>query len=106
MAEQAHDLPSGWWADNLEELDTEIARLAVICGVRILEPGVVQRVLQKDASVCGSPNPPAFAKLHGLLMVHFAIRAKSVDVLGASQTAAIETYVVERLKARFQQLLA
>jgi hypothetical protein len=39
------------WAENLEEVDREIAKLALLCQVRILEPGVIRRVLQKDASV-------------------------------------------------------
>jgi hypothetical protein len=106
MTERTHDLPLGWWANNLEELDGEIARLAVVCRIPILEPGVLQRVLQRDASVCGSDNAAAFAKLRDLLMVHFAIRQKSVDVLGQAQTARVEEYVVDRLKQRFPQLLA
>jgi len=74
MAERVHDLPLAFWANNLEELDREIARLATLCQIRILEPGAIQRVLQKDASVCGTDNPIAFAKLRDLLMLHFAIR--------------------------------
>lgn len=104
MAKPVLDLPIGWWAENLEELDGEIARLAVLCGVPILETGVVQRVLQKDASVCGTKNAVAFAKLHDLLMLHLAIREKSVVVFGQSQTAALEDFVVERLRQRFPQL--
>lgn len=104
MSERTHDLPLGWWAENLEELDAEIARLAVVCGVSILEPGVVGRVLQRDASVCGNENPAAFAKLHDLLMLHFAIREKSADVFGQAITSTTEAYVVERLKGRFPQL--
>jgi hypothetical protein len=101
MAERPHDLPAAWWANNLEELDGEIARLAVLCRIELLRPGVIQRVLQRDATVGGTENPAAFAKLHDLLMVHLAIRAKSVDVLGQAQTALIERYVVDRLKQRF-----
>ena len=81
MTEHTHDLPLAFWENNLEELDGEIARLAMLCAIRILEPGAVQRVLQKDASVCGTDNPIAFAKLRGLLMMHLAIREKSVDSL-------------------------
>jgi sigma54-dependent transcription regulator len=101
MADRPHDLPAAWWAGNLEELDGEIARLATLCGVELLRPGVVQRVLQRDASVCGTDNPVAFTKLHDLLLMHAAIRAKSVDVFGPEQTALIERYVVDRLKKRY-----
>ena len=76
----------------------------MLCGIRILEPGAVQRVLQKDASLCGTDNPIAFAKLRGLLMMHLAIREKSVDVFGPATTARVEDYVIDRLKQRFPHL--
>ena len=104
MTERTHDLPLAFWENNLEELDGEIARLAMLCEIRILEPGALQRVLQKDASVCGTDNPIAFAKLRGLLMMHLAIREKSVDVFGAATTARVEDYVIDRLKQRFPHL--
>jgi hypothetical protein len=104
MKTQTHDLPAGWWAYNLDEVDHEIARLATLCRVRILDPGVIERVLHKDASVCGSFNALGFKKLHGMLMLHFAIRQKSADVIGQAQTAEIERYVIERLKKAFPDL--
>jgi len=104
MATHTHDLPLAFWQNNLEELDGEIARLATMCKVAILEPGAIQRVLHNDASVGGSDNPAAFAKLRSLLMMHFAIREKSVDVFGEAATARLEDYVIERLKQRFGQL--
>jgi len=105
MAERPLDLPLAYWESNLEELDGEIARLAVLCGIRILEPGTFQRVLQSDVSVCGTENPIAFAKLRALLMMHFAIREKSVDVFGQAVTTRVEDYVIDRLKQRFGHLL-
>lgn len=103
MTEQP-DLPLAWWAENLEALDREIARLAVLCKVRILDPGVIERVLRKDASVCGTANPPGFAKLRNMVMMHFAIREKSVDAVGQMQTAAMEDYIIERLKKSFPDM--
>lgn len=92
------------WTEDLEEVDREIARLALVCKVRILEAGVVRRVLQKDATVCGTHNPLAFRKLHDLLMLHLAIREKLADAVGQAQTARIEDYIVERLKKSFPDL--
>jgi hypothetical protein len=92
------------WTDDLEEVDREIARLATLCQVSILQPGVVRRVLQKDTSVCASPNAVAFAKLHDLLMLHLAIREKAVASFGQAQAAAIEDYVIERLRKSFPDL--
>jgi hypothetical protein len=94
-----------WWVENIEELDREIARLCLLCQVRILDPGIIDRVLKKDASVCGTSNPVAFTKLHDMLMFYFANRQKSVDAVGQEQTAQIEAHVVEQLRSRFADLL-
>lgn len=102
MTTQQDQLQIAWWAKNLDELDREIARLALVCQVRILDPGVVERVLTNDASVCGTANPAAFAKLHNMLVMHFLVRKRSVDELGQVQTTAIERDVIERLKTVYR----
>jgi hypothetical protein len=104
MKTVANDLPAPWWLHNLDEVDREIARLATLCGVRILDAGVIERVLHKDASVCGSSNAIAFRKLRELVMLHFAIRQKSADAVGQTETAEIERYVIESLKKSFPDL--
>ncbi len=98
MTEQHDPARLAWWAQNLDELDREIAKLALLCRVQILDPGVMERVLRRDATVCGSDNPVAFEKLRGLLMMHLAIRQRSVAELGQTETLAIEDYVIERLR--------
>jgi hypothetical protein len=105
MTEQQNDLQIAWWVKNIDELDREIARLCLLCQVRILDSGIIERVLKKDASVCGTSNPVAFAKLHNMLMFYFANRQKSVDAVGQVTTAQIEAHVVEELRSRFADLL-
>ncbi len=94
-----------WWENGIEELDREIGRLCVLCQVRILDPGIIERVLKKDASVCGTSNPVAFAKLHDMVMFYFANRQKSVDAVGQQETVQIEAHVVEELRKRFGDLM-
>jgi hypothetical protein len=106
MPDEDNAVLIAWWAKNLDELDREVARLALACRVRILESGVIERVLHKDASVCGTDNPVAFAKLHDMLMLHFAIWRKSADAIGPSKTAQIEAHIIERLKKPFADLVA
>ena len=89
------------WAYRLEELDREIARMALLCRVRILDPNVLERVLRNDRSVCETQNPIAFAKLHGLLMVHLALWKQSTDALGEAQKAQIEAHIIGRLRKLF-----
>ena len=38
MNPKTNDLPAAWWLQNLDEIDLEIARLATLCRVRILDP--------------------------------------------------------------------
>ena len=101
MSDERDRFMIGWWAENLDLLDREIARMAMLCEVKVLDPGVMERVLRKDASVCGAHNPIAFAKLHDLLMMHMAIREKSVNTIGQQKTVAIEDYIIERLRKEF-----
>jgi hypothetical protein len=105
MTSQPDVFSVAWWAENLDELDREIARLALLCHVRILDPGVVERVLRHDASVCGTPNPAAFTKLRGLLVMHFLALKRSVEEVGPVQAAAIERDVIERLKKPYADLI-
>ena len=93
-------------ARTLEELDREVGRLAMLCRVRILEPGAIERVLANDRSVCGSDNPAAFAKLRDLLIMHFVVHGRWAAELGEAQTASIERYVIERLRASMPELVA
>jgi hypothetical protein len=106
MTEHPDQLLIAWWTKNLDQLDSEIARLAVLSKVKILEPGVIERVLHRDASVCGTDNPVAFAKLHDMVMLHFAIRQKSADSVGQLQTGRIEAYIIERLTKAYPELAA
>ncbi len=105
MTEQQDHLQIAWWAKNIDELDREIGRLCVLCQVRILDPGIIERVLKKDASVCGTSNLIAFAKLHDMLMFYFASRKRAVEALGQVEIAQIEAHVVEELRNRFADLL-
>jgi len=93
-----------WWEDNFEEIDREIARLAMLCRVRLLEPGTIARVVHKDATVCGTDNPRAFQRLHDLLIMHLLLRDKSAGELGAARLAAIEEQIAGRLAQSFPDL--
>jgi hypothetical protein len=105
MSARTDSIQIAWWAKNIDELDREIARLCLLCQVRILDHGVIERVLRNDDSVCATRNPVAFAKLHNMLMLYFAIREKSVEAIGQTQTAVIEERMVEQLRSRFADLL-
>jgi hypothetical protein len=105
MSEKPSELGAAWWSRNLDEIDREVARLAIICNVRILDPGVIERVLKDDESVCGSKNPLAFSKLRNALMMHYHAREKALGALGEAGTARVVSEIVERLRQRFGERL-
>jgi hypothetical protein len=88
------------WTTHLEEIDLEIAKLAVICKIPLLDPGVIERVLHKDTLVCGTQNPRAFEKLRSLLMMHYSARDKALVALGEEETLRIVGDIVDRLRER------
>lgn len=100
MAERPSELGATWWGKNLDEVDTEVARLASICGVRILDPGVIERVLHGDATVCGNTNALAFDKLRNVMMMHYKIRERAVGAIGEAETEVLIKAIVERLQKR------
>lgn len=89
---------------SLDEIDTEIARLALLCRVRILDSGVIERVVRNDASVCGTENPVAFEKLHNLVTLHFLVRDSAGVAHGHAPVSRVEQAVIDRLRARFPAL--
>lgn len=74
-------------AANQVQVDRELARLARLCRVELPGPGVAERVLRRDASVCGTANTIAFAKLQGVLALHFVLEAKLATALGGGTFA-------------------
>lgn len=57
---------------RLKDLDLEIVRLAIICKIRLLDPGIAERVLANDTSLCDIENcRNAFRTLRGLLLMHY-----------------------------------
>lgn len=104
MSEAKDPVYHALWSEDLEEVDREIARLALLCQVRLLEPGVISRVLHRDASVCGTHNPLAFRMLRDMLMLHLGIREKVADSFGQKQAAGIEDEIIERLTKAHPEL--
>jgi hypothetical protein len=89
------------WTEHFEKIDLEIAKLATLCKIPLLDPGVIERVLKKDTLVCGTQNPRAFDKLRSLLMMHYSVRDRAVVALGEDETKLIMGEIVERLRTRY-----
>jgi hypothetical protein len=89
------------WTKHFDEIDREIAQLASLCKVPLLDPGVIERVLHNDSLVCGTQNKRAFDKLRSLLMMHYSVRDRALVALGEEETLKIVAGIVERLRERY-----
>lgn len=75
------------YGEELAAIDLEIARLAQLCGIDMLQPGVAEAVLRNQQSLCGSPNPLAWDKLRGLLVLHYHVLAEEAATDGVDAAA-------------------
>jgi hypothetical protein len=98
MSKSGDDLSRALLGEGLEDTLREIARMAALCEVRLLDPGAVERVLRNDASACGRENREAFDRMRGLLMMHYAMRGRAIEALGPEETRAIVENVVADLR--------
>ena len=85
------------WARHFDAIGDEFLRLTAVCDVNLKDPGVVERIIKNDATVCGRNNPIGFRKLRELLMATFNSANKAVDRIGADETRSIMEAIIERL---------
>ena len=105
MNEKPSNLGAAWWAKNLEDVDREVARLATLCKVKLLDAGIIERVLRNDESVCGMRNKAAFDKLRNALFMHYHVRGKAAGVIGEAATAEVIADIVANLRNRLGKQL-
>jgi hypothetical protein len=89
------------WGRQIDAVMLEIGREATICKIRLLDPGVIEAVMQNNESVCGSSNPRAFTKLRQLLMMGTFMRGKAYDQLGPVEADALIAKIREQLRGHF-----
>jgi len=85
------------WVRHLDAIGDELLRLSIACDLRLREPGVVERILNNDETVCGTRNPIGFQKLQKLLKATFDSVNKAVDRIGPDETKQILDAITERL---------
>lgn len=86
------------WARHLDAIGDELVRLCIACDVRLRDPGVIDRILKNDESVCGTKNPIGFHKLRALVMATYSSVNKAVDRIGADEVKVITDGIIERVE--------
>jgi hypothetical protein len=89
-----------WYGRALEQTDEEIARYSTILGIKLLDPGVIERVVRGDDSVCARKNADAFRKLRGLIGMHYNLVETNLENAGAEGTAKILAELRNRFRER------
>jgi len=86
------------WERHFEGIADELLHLAIACDRRLRDPGVIERILRNDASVCGRKNERSFHNMRNLLVAYYNSIGKSVDRIGQEETKKIIDFLIERNK--------
>ncbi len=86
------------WERHFEGIADELLHLATTCDVRLREPGVIERILKNDASVCGRESDRAFDNMRSLIIAYYNSVGKAVDRIGPEETKKIIEVITERKK--------
>ena len=84
------------WERHFEGIADELLHLAIACNVRLREPGVIERVLKNDITVCGRKNEASFRKIRSLLIAFYDSVGKAVDRIGPEDTKTIIDAITQR----------
>ena len=78
-----------YWGRQIENVAHELSRLAIACDIELGKPGLAERILKNDDSVCGRRHPEAFRQMRQHLMALFNVEAGAIERLGPDDTKQI-----------------
>ena len=78
-----------YWGRQIDNLAHELSKLAIACDIEFGKPGLAERILKNDETVCRRKNPKAFRQLRQHLMALFSVEGLAVERLGAEDTREI-----------------
>lgn len=80
------DFKHKYWGRQIDGVARELSKLAIVCDIELGKPGLAERVLKNDESVCGRKNPKAFRQIRQHLMALFSVEASAIERLGPEDT--------------------
>lgn len=78
-----------YWGRQIENLAEELSKLAIACDIELGKPGLAERILKNDSTVCGRNNPKAFEQMRLHLSALFNVEKGAIDRLGPEDTKDI-----------------
>ena len=88
-----------YWGRQIDNVAHELSRLAIACDIELGKPGLAERILKNDESVCRRKNPQAFRKIRIHLMALFSLEERAIDRLGPEDTKEILDQVRDAIVA-------
>ena len=88
------------WSRHLESIVDELSHLAIACDVKLRDPGVVERIIKNDETVCGHKNEHGFRKLRALVMATYDSLGKAIDRIGPEETKKITSAIAAAMEDR------
>ena len=78
-----------YWGRQIDNIARELSRLAIICDIELGKPGLAERILKNDESVCGRKSPKSFRQIRQHLMALFSLEVRAIERLGPEDTKEI-----------------
>ena len=78
-----------YWGRQIDAIAHEVSRLAIVCDIEMGRPGLAERILKNDESVCGKKNPEVFRQIRQHLMALFSLEERAIERLGPADTQEI-----------------
>jgi hypothetical protein len=82
-----------YWGRQIDAISHELSRLAIVCDIELGRPGLAERILKNDESVCGRDNPKVFRQIRQHLMALFTLEELAIERLGPEDTKDILDHV-------------
>jgi hypothetical protein len=77
------------WGRQIDAIAHELSELAIVCDIELGRPGLAERILKNDKSVCGRDDPEVFQQMRQHLMALFTLEERAIEQLGPEDTQAI-----------------
>lgn len=88
------------WSRHLESIAEELLHLSIACDLKLRDPGVIERIIKNDDTVCGRKNEHGFRKLRALVMATYDSLGKSIDRIGPEETKKVTSAIAAAMQKR------
>ena len=77
------------WGRQIDAIAHELSELAIACDIELGRPGLAERILKNDKSVCGRDDAKVFQQMRQHLMALFTLEERAIEQLGPEDTKDI-----------------